>query len=75
MKKFWIIKGTDEFAEVKEELKAVRKVLNYKAGTPEFEVHIIDDKTRETIEIKKAVPSNEWRYHISKGPDHPRLKE
>jgi len=60
MKKIWQITGTkDQFADNKQELKKVRTQLNADAGIDEAD---------------KEVASKDWKFKITKGPDHPRLK-
>lgn len=77
-KKYWIIKGTEAHSENKQELKAIRRILNLKAGFNEAKVDAVDHvgSNEETVVLQtiEAAPPKTWPYCISKGPDHPSLR-
>lgn len=56
---YWIISGTSEVSNRKEDLKKIRAALNKEAGIDEAD---------------KTVDSNGWKFKISKAPGHPRYQ-
>ena len=63
--KYWIIPGTERHSHSKEHIKQVRKKLNKAAG--------VDEDSKEFQELTDKEKTSKRVYHISKGPDHPRL--
>lgn len=69
--RYWQINGTQYYSQKKEDLKSVRRVLNLQGGINEVEADIVEGKI--VVDKVAAVPPKDWKFHVSKGPDHPSL--
>lgn len=71
--RYWQINGTRYFSKKKEDLKSVRRVLNFQAGINEVEANLVAG-SNGVINNMSPVPAKDWKFHVSKGPDHPSLQ-